>query len=129
MIGIPSVIGSIVVVLFLLGFVGMVLSTAIAAWRKHASEERDPLRERNRGLAAAILRFTVVGGIFALIYGGLDIVVSKLTGDLGLAANSAEVGQLQSYMSSGWLFLPALIVFLLSARLLARAVFESRGGV
>lgn len=129
MIGIPSVIGSIVVVLFLLGFVGMVLSTAIAAWRKHASEERDPLRERNRGLAAAILRFIVVGGIFALIYGVLDIVVSKLTGDLGLAANSAEVGQLQSYMSSGWLFLPALIVFLLSARLLARAVFESRGGV
>jgi len=129
MIGIPSVIGSIVVVLFLLGFVGMVLSTAIAAWRKHASEERDALRERNRGLAAAILRFVVVGGIFALIYGILDIVVSKLTGDLGLAANSAEVGQLQSYMSSGWLFLPALIVFLLSARLLARAVFESRGGV
>lgn len=129
MIGIPSVIGSIVVVLFLLGFVGMVLSTAIAAWRKHASEERDPLRERNRGLAAAILRFIVVGGIFALIYGVLDIVVSKLTGDLGLAANSAEVGQLQSYMSLGWLFLPGLIVFLLSARLLARAVFESRGGV
>jgi len=129
MIGIPSVIGSIVVVLFLLGFVGMVLSTAIAAWRKHASEERDALRARNRGLAAAILRFVVVGGIFALIYGILDIVVSKLTGDLGLAANSAEVGQLQSYMSSGWLFLPALIVFLLSARLLARAVFESRGGV
>jgi formate-dependent nitrite reductase membrane component NrfD len=129
MIGIPSVIGSIVVVLFLLGFVGMILGTAIAAWRKHASEERDPLRERNRGLAAAILRFVVVGGIFALIYGVLDIVVSKLTGDLGLAANSAEVGQLQSYMSSGWLFLPALIVFLLSARLLARAVFESRGGV
>jgi len=129
MTGTPSAIGSIVVVLFVLGFLGMGLGASIAALRRHASEERDPLRERNRGLAAAILRFVVVGGIFALIYGVLDIVVSKLTGDLGLAANSAEVGQLQSYMSSGWLFLPALIVFLLSARLLARAVFESRGGV
>jgi len=84
----------------------------------------------NRGLAAGIMRFILVGGLFALIYGVLDMFISDLVGGgLGLAANSAKVGTLQGYMSAGWVALPAIVLFILSIRLVARAVFESRGGV
>jgi len=59
----------------------------------------------------------------------LDIVAQQLMGDAGLAANSAQVSQLQGYMSSAWLVLPVAVLMILTARYLARAVFESRGGV
>jgi len=83
----------------------------------------------DRGLAAGIMRFILVGGLFALVYGVLDIFVSDLIdGSVGLAANSGKVGTLQSYMVSGWIALPAIVLFMLSVRLVARAVFESKGG-
>lgn len=83
----------------------------------------------NRGLAAGIMRFIVVAAFFALMYGVLNQFAMDLFGGMGLAANSAKTTTLQSYMSSMWVALPAIVVFILSIRLIARAVFESRGGV
>jgi hypothetical protein len=83
----------------------------------------------DRGLAAGIMRFILVGGLFALMYGVLDRFISDLIdGGLGLPANSGQVATLQGYMTSAWVALPAIVVFILSIRLVARAVFESRGG-
>lgn len=81
-----------------------------------------------RGLAAGIMRFILVGGLFALMYGVLNMFVTDLTSGLGLAATTSKTTTLQSYMSSGWVALPAIVVFILSVRLVARAVFESKGG-
>jgi len=83
----------------------------------------------NRALAAGIMRFIVVLGFFALAYGVLNQFAMDLFGGMGLAAEGEKTSTLQGYMSAMWLALPALVVFILSVRLVARAVFESRGGV
>ena len=83
----------------------------------------------NRGLAAGILRFIGLLGFFALLYGALDWFMADLFGPMGLQGNSQKVIELQTYMEQFWILLPALLVLMLATRLVARAVFESRGGV
>lgn len=82
----------------------------------------------NRGLAAGILKFLAVLAFFALMYGVLNQFVPDLFGSAGLSAQTQKTTTLQSYMQSMWVALPAIVAFAAALRLIARAVFESKGG-
>ena len=83
----------------------------------------------NRGLAAGVLKFIGVLTLFGLMYGVLDLVALDLINVYGPAAQTTETKNIQSYVSSAWIYLPAIFIFLAAGRLLARAIFESKGGV
>lgn len=83
----------------------------------------------DRGLAAGIMRFFVVAGMFGLFYLVFDRFAMDLFGEMGLAATTSKTTTLQSYMSAMWAVLPAIVILILVVRLIARSVFESRGGV
>lgn len=91
----------------------------------------DDTTRRRHHLAAGILKFVVSLAFFAMLYaifnqflpGFFDgSIVSLGTG------GSQQVGTLQNYVESAWIFLPVFALFWQSARLVARAAFESRGG-
>jgi hypothetical protein len=86
---------------------------------------------RRHSLAAGILKFVVSLAFFGMLYlifndffpGFFDgSLVSVGTG------GSPIVAELQGYVQSAWVYLPAIVLFMLSLRLVARAAFESRGG-
>lgn len=83
----------------------------------------------DRGLAAGIMRFFVVAGMFGLFYVVFDQFAMDLFNGLGLSATTAKTTELQGYMSAMWTVLPAIVILILVVRLIARSVFESRGGV
>jgi hypothetical protein len=85
------------------------------------------MRQRN-DLAFGILVF-VASILFAgMLYGVFIQPVDQL-----FAANidqpSTELAQTQSWFSSLWTFLPFIFLIIIAVRLVARAAFESRGGV
>jgi len=85
------------------------------------------LREAN--LATGILMFVASLTLFVILYGMLDIFVSDLFGGVGLEAEGQELTETQGYLETAWTLLPFIAVVILAARFIARAAFESRGGV
>jgi hypothetical protein len=83
----------------------------------------------NRGLAVGVLRFIGYLALFGLMYGVLDLVALDLINQFGPAAQTTETQDMQSYIQSAWVYLPAIFIFFAAGRLLARAIFESKGGV
>lgn len=83
----------------------------------------------SRGLAAGVLKFIGVLALFGLMYGVLDLVAIDLITVHGPAAQTTQTKDIQSYIQSAWVYLPAIFIFLAAGRLLARAIFESKGGV
>ena len=84
---------------------------------------------REAHLAFGILMFVASLTLFIIVYGMLDIFVSDLFGGVGLEAEGQELTQTQGYLETAWTLLPFIAVVILAARFIARAAFESRGGV
>jgi len=85
-----------------------------------------------RALAASIVKLFGLLAFFGLMYIVLDQVALDFINNLGPTgpdAQTSQVNELQSYMSSMWVYLPAIAIFGYSAHLLARSIFESKGGV
>jgi len=80
----------------------------------HSDGPEIVLREAH--LAFGILSFVAALALFVVLYGTLDIFVQQLT-------------DTQEYVSQTWTLLPFLAVVILSVRFIARAAFESRGGI
>jgi len=85
------------------------------------------MRQRN-DLAFAILVF-VASLLFAgMLYGVFIQPVDTLFA-VDIDQPSSELAQTQSWFSSLWSFLPFIFLVIIALRLVARAAFESRGGV
>jgi len=84
---------------------------------------------REAYLATGILMFVASLALFVILYGMLDIFVSDLFGGTGLEADGQQLSDTQGYLESAWNLLPFFAIIILGARFLARAAFESRGGV
>jgi len=93
---------------------------------------RDGSGMDDRGLAFGIFRVIVALAFFALMYAVFNqFMTGFFDGSLvGLGtAGSSEIGELQGYLADAWIYLPVFALFALSLRVIARAAFESRGGV
>jgi len=84
---------------------------------------------REAHLATGILMFVASLALFVILYGMLDIFVVDLFGGTGLEADGQQLSDTQGFVESAWNLLPFFAVIILGARFLARAAFESRGGV
>lgn len=84
---------------------------------------------REAHLAFGILMFVASLTLFIIVYGMLDIFVVDLFGGLGLEAEGQQLSDTQGYLETAWTLLPFIAVVILAARFIARAAFESRGGV
>jgi heme/copper-type cytochrome/quinol oxidase subunit 2 len=84
---------------------------------------------REAHLAFGILSFVAALALFVVLYGVLDIFVADLFNGAGLEAEGQQLTDTQEYVSQTWTLLPFLAVVILSVRFIARAAFESRGGV
>jgi len=85
------------------------------------------MKQRN-DLAFAILVF-VASLLFAgMLYGVFIQPVDTLFA-VDIDQPSSELAQTQSWFSSLWSFLPFIFLVIIALRLVARAAFESRGGV
>jgi len=85
------------------------------------------MRQRN-DLAFGILVF-VASILFAgMLYGVFIQPVDQLFA-VNIDQPSSELAQTQSWFSSLWTFLPFIFLIIIAVRLVARAAFESRGGV
>ena len=85
------------------------------------------MRQRN-DLAFGILVF-VASLLFAgMLYGVFIGPVGEMFA-LNIDQPSTELAQTQSWFSSLWTFLPFIFLTIIALRLVARAAFESRGGV
>jgi len=85
---------------------------------------------REAHLAFGIFMFIASLALFVILYGMLDIFVTDLfDGGLGLEAEGQELAETQGYILAAWSLLPFIAVLILAARFIARAAFESRGGV
>jgi hypothetical protein len=81
-------------------------------------------------LAFGIFMFVASLALFVILYGMLDIFVTDLFGGgLGLEAEGQQLSETQGYLLATWSLLPFFAVVILAARFIARAAFESRGGV
>ena len=79
------------------------------------------------GLAFGLLAFLAAIVFFGLLYAVFNLMATELFAlDIG---GSSEVTQTATYFDQLWAFLPFIILLMLIARLVARAAFESRGGV
>lgn len=79
------------------------------------------------GLAFGLLAFLAAIVFFGLLYAVFDMMATELFAlQIG---ESSEVTQTATYFDQLWTFLPFIILLMLIARLVARAAFESRGGV
>lgn len=79
------------------------------------------------GLAFGILAFFAALVFFGLLYAVMHVMTTELFAlDIG---GSQEVQTTQGYFNSLWTYLPFILIIMLVARLIARAAFESRGGV
>ena len=85
------------------------------------------LHKVTNGLAFGLLAFLAAIVFFGLLYAVFNLMATELFAlDIG---GSAEVTQTATYFDQLWTFLPFIILLMLIARLVARAAFESRGGV
>ena len=85
------------------------------------------MRQRN-DLAFGILVF-VASILFAgMLYGVFIQPVDHLFA-VNIDQPSSELAQTQSWLGSLWTFLPFIFLIIIAVRLVARAAFESRGGV
>jgi glucan phosphoethanolaminetransferase (alkaline phosphatase superfamily) len=85
------------------------------------------MRQRN-DLAFAILVF-VASLLFAgMLYGVFISPVDTLFA-VEIDQPSSELAQTQSWFNALWSFLPFIFLVIIALRLVARAAFESRGGV
>lgn len=85
---------------------------------------------REAHLAFGILMFVASLALFVILWGMLDIFVTDLfDGGLGLEAEGQQLSDTQGYVLAAWSLLPFFAVMILAARFIARAAFESRGGV
>lgn len=84
---------------------------------------------RDRGLASFLL-FIMIGGLilFGLGWAALDPFAEDLFAR-GINSPSATVGQGATWHRTIWRFGPFLVCLFLSAAIMQRAVFESRGGI
>jgi len=80
-------------------------------------------------LAFGILSFIAGLVLFVVLYGMLDIFVADLFGPVGLEADGSELSETQEYIAQTWNLLPFVAVVVLATRFIARAAFESRGGI
>jgi len=85
------------------------------------------MRQRNN-LAFAILVF-VASLLFAGMLYGVFIQPVDTMFAVDIDQPSSELAQTQSWFSSLWSFLPFIFLVIIALRLVARAAFESRGGV
>jgi len=85
------------------------------------------MKQRN-DLAFAILVF-VASLLFAGMLYGVFIQPVDTMFALEIDQPSSELAQTQSWFSSLWSFLPFIFLVIIALRLVARAAFESRGGV
>jgi hypothetical protein len=84
---------------------------------------------RRASLAFGILSFIAGLVLFVVLYGMLDIFVADLFGPVGLEAEGSELSETQEYIAQTWNLLPFVAVVVLATRFIARAAFESRGGI
>jgi membrane protein insertase Oxa1/YidC/SpoIIIJ len=89
----------------------------------------DEIVTRRADLAFGVLELFASIAFFVALYGVLNIVAVDLFGSLGLEASGSELSRTQSNVESIWTLLPLVALFVIALRLLARAAFESRGGV
>lgn len=89
----------------------------------------DQFRANERGLAFGILKFVAGLVFFVLLWGVLNIFVPDLFGSVGLSADGQQLQTTQNWIDLAWQGLPFIVVAMLAARFLAKAAFESRGGV
>jgi len=88
---------------------------------------RTGLQTVTNGLAFGILAFFAALVFFGLLYAVMNVMTTELFAlDIG---GSNEVQTTQGYFNSLWTYLPFILIIMLVARLIARAAFESRGGV
>jgi len=85
------------------------------------------MSQRN-DLAFAILVF-VASLLFAGMLYGVFIQPVDTMFAVDIDQPSSELAQTQSWFSSLWSFLPFIFLVIIALRLVARAAFESRGGV
>jgi len=85
------------------------------------------LQRVTNGLAFGILAFFAALVFFGLLYGVMNVMTTELFAlDIG---GSNEVQTTQGYFNALWTYLPFVLIIMLVARLIARAAFESRGGI
>jgi hypothetical protein len=88
---------------------------------------RTGLQTVTNGLAFGILAFFAALVFFGLLYAVMNVMTTELFAlDIG---GSQEVQTTQGYFNALWTYLPFILIIMLVARLIARAAFESRGGV
>jgi hypothetical protein len=85
------------------------------------------MRQRN-DLAFGILVFLASLLFFGMLYGVFFGIVTDFF-SLGVEQPSTELAQTQNWFGALWTYLPFLMLVIIAVRLIARAAFESRGGV
>jgi hypothetical protein len=81
------------------------------------------------GLAFGVLKFIAVLAFFGIGYATLDLVVPGLFANTGLQAQGAQLTETQGYIELAWEALPFIALMGAAMFIVARAAFESRGGV
>jgi hypothetical protein len=83
------------------------------------------------GLAFGVLKFVAIIAFFGIGYATLDLIVPSLftASGPGLQAQGAQLTDTQGYVELAWEALPFIALMGAAVFLIARAAFESRGGV
>jgi hypothetical protein len=81
------------------------------------------------GLAFGVLKFVAIIAFFGIGYATLDLIVPSLFGSTGLQAQGTQLTDTQGYVELAWEALPFIALMGAATFLVARAAFESRGGV
>jgi len=84
---------------------------------------------RRAGLANAIFQMLAALAVFGMLYGMLDLFVPSLFGSVGLEASGTQLSQTQGWIEDAWNALPFIGIMILGIFFIARAAFESRGGI
>ena len=84
---------------------------------------------RRASLANAIFQMLAALAVFGLLYGMLDLFVPSLFGSVGLEASGTQLSQTQGWIEDTWNALPFIVIMILGIFFIARAAFESRGGI
>jgi len=84
---------------------------------------------RRAGLANAIFQMLAALAVFGMLYGMLDLFVPSLFGSVGLEASGTKLSQTQGWIEDAWNALPFIGIMILGIFFIARAAFESRGGI
>jgi heme/copper-type cytochrome/quinol oxidase subunit 2 len=86
--------------------------------------------ERRRFDLAGFIIFNFLGGLilFMLFWTLLDSFAVEFF-EIAITEGGQARSQGAEYLEYAWTFAPALVLTMLSMKLISRAVFESRGGV